>query len=98
MQNTIKQPNLPIRGIEQKEWQVNGIEQTLNKITKDNFPKLKKKYIPVQIQETHRTPTRQELKRNIQHVMVKTLYRTKEIYQKLQEKMDKSHTKENPPE
>lgn len=78
IQDTIKQPNLPIRCTEEEKWQVNGIEQIFNQITGDNFPKLRK-CTPIQIQEAHRTPARQDLQRNTpQHIIVKTLYRTRE--------------------
>ena len=58
MWDTMKRSNLLIIGIE--EWeksQENGIDQIVNKIIEENFPKLKKDK-PIHIQEASRTPNR----------------------------------------
>jgi septal ring factor EnvC (AmiA/AmiB activator) len=49
-------PNLRIMGIEE-EVQAKGIRNTFNKIITENFPNLEK-VMPIQVQETSRTPNR----------------------------------------
>jgi hypothetical protein len=56
--NTIKRPNLRIMGIEEgEEVQVKGICNIFNKIITEKFPNLEKG-MPIQVQETSRTPNR----------------------------------------
>jgi hypothetical protein len=51
-------PNLRIMGIEEeKEVQAKGIHNIVNKIITENFPNLEKA-MPIQAQETSRTPNR----------------------------------------
>jgi hypothetical protein len=53
---SIKRPNLRIVGIEEgEEVQAKGICNVFNKIITENFPNLEKN-IPIQEQETSRTP------------------------------------------
>lgn len=47
----------------EKESQVKAIDQIFNRITEENFPKLRKD-LPIKIQEAHRPPNRQGQKRN----------------------------------
>jgi hypothetical protein len=64
IQDTMKRPNLRIIGIEENEdSQLKGPTTILNKIIEENFPNLKKE-IPMNIQETYRTPNRLDQKRN----------------------------------
>jgi chromosome segregation ATPase len=54
--NSIKRPNLRIMGIEEgEEVQAKGILNIFNKIITENFPNLEKT-MPIQVQETYRTP------------------------------------------
>jgi chromosome segregation ATPase len=56
--NSIKRPNLRIMDIEEgEEVQAEGIHNIFNKIITENFPKLEKA-MPIQVQETSRTPNR----------------------------------------
>ena len=70
----MKRPNLLIIGIQEgEESQDNGIHQIFNRIIEEYFPK-RKRNKPIQIQKAHRTPNRQDQKRNCPcHVIVKTL-------------------------
>jgi chromosome segregation ATPase len=61
--NSIKTPNLRIMGIEE-EVQAKGIRNTFNKIITENFPNLEK-VMPIQVQETSRTPNRLDQNRTI---------------------------------
>ena len=71
MWDTMKRPNLCIIGTEKEESQDNGIDQIFNRIVEENFPKLRKD-IPIQIKAAHRTPSRQNQKRNSSgHIRVK---------------------------
>lgn len=64
MWDSIRRPNLHIIGIdEREEFQVNGLDQIFNKITEENFSKLRKN-IPIQTQKAQRTLNRQDQKRN----------------------------------
>lgn len=57
-------------GIQGKKSQINGIDQIFHRITK-GFPKLRKD-TPMQIQEAHRTPNKQDQNRNSSgHMIVK---------------------------
>ena len=73
IQDKMRRPNLRILGIEesgylQSKWPVN----IFNKIIKENFPNLKKK-MPMNIQETYRTPNGLDQKRiSSCHIIVKT--------------------------
>jgi chromosome segregation ATPase len=56
--DSIKRPNLRIMGIEEREEvQAKGIHNIFNKIITENFPNLEKA-MPIQVQETFRTPNR----------------------------------------
>jgi chromosome segregation ATPase len=55
--NSIKRPNLTIMGIEEEEVQAKGIRDIFNKIITEKFPNLEKT-MPIQFQETSRTPNR----------------------------------------
>jgi hypothetical protein len=56
--NSIKRPDLRIRGIEAgEEVQTRGICNVFNKIITENFPNLEKT-TPIQVQEASRTPNR----------------------------------------
>jgi hypothetical protein len=59
----MKRPNLRIMGIEEgEEVQEKGMHNIFNKIITENFPNLKKT-IPIQVQETFRTPNRPDQNR-----------------------------------
>jgi hypothetical protein len=62
-----------IVGIEKKEdAQFKGPENIFNKIIEENFPNLKKE-MPVNIQETYRTPNSLDQKRiSTYHITIKT--------------------------
>lgn len=63
---------------EGEKYKVNDVDEIFKKITEGNFPRLTKHTI-VQIQEAHRTPTRQTQKRKSpHHIIVKTRHVTKE--------------------
>ena len=52
MWDNIRRPNLQIIGIDEgEEFQLNGLDQIFNKITEENFSKLKKS-IPIQTQKS----------------------------------------------
>lgn len=56
--------------IQGEKSQINGIDQIFHRITKD-FPKLRKD-TPMQIQEAHKTPNKQDQNRNYsEHMIVK---------------------------
>jgi hypothetical protein len=73
IQDTIRRPNLRIIGIKESEdSQLKGSVNIFNKIIEENFPHLKKE-MPINIQETYRSPNRLEQKRNSScHIVVKT--------------------------
>lgn len=58
----MKTPNLQIIGPEEGKYQLNGIDFIFKKIINKNFPNIRKN-IGTQIQEAHKTPNTQELKR-----------------------------------
>jgi hypothetical protein len=61
--NYINRPNLRILGIEEgEEMQIKGICNIFNKIITEKFPNLEKA-MPIQVQETSRTPNRQDQNR-----------------------------------
>jgi hypothetical protein len=63
VQGTMKRPNLRITRIEEnKDTQIKGPENVLNKIIEDNFPKLKKE-MDIKVQEAYRTPNKWNQKR-----------------------------------
>jgi hypothetical protein len=77
--HTMRRPNLRILGMEEgEESQLQGPENILNKIIKENFPNLKKE-MPINIQETYRTTIRLDQKRkSSHHIIIKhKFYRTK---------------------
>jgi hypothetical protein len=62
--DTIKRPNLIIMGFEEgEEVQEKGMCNIFNKIITENFPNLEKT-VPIQVQETFRTPNRPDQNRN----------------------------------
>jgi chromosome segregation ATPase len=71
--DTMRRPNLRIIGIEDSDYsQFKGQVNIFNKIIEENFPNPKKE-MPMNIQETHRTPNRLDQKRNSScHIIVKT--------------------------
>jgi hypothetical protein len=73
IQETMRRPNLWIvRVDENKDFQLKGPANILNKIIEENFPNLKKD-MPMNIQEAYRTPNRLDQKRNSsQHIIIRT--------------------------
>jgi hypothetical protein len=71
--NCIKRPNLRIMGIEEgEEVQAKGICNIFIKIITEDFPSLEKA-MPIQVQETSRTPNRLDQNRSIPwHIITKT--------------------------
>jgi hypothetical protein len=72
IQDTVRQQNLGILGIEESEdSQLKGPVNIFNKIIEENFPNLKKEMF-INIQEAYRTPNRLYQKRNsFSHIIVK---------------------------
>jgi hypothetical protein len=70
---TMSRPNLRIIGIEESgDSQLKGLVNIFNKIIEEYFPNLKKE-MPMNIQETYRTPNRLDQKRNSsQHILIQT--------------------------
>jgi hypothetical protein len=66
-------PNLRIMATEEgEEVQAKGICNIVNKIITENFPNLEKT-MPIQVQETSRTPNRLDQNRTTpQHIIIKT--------------------------
>jgi hypothetical protein len=73
IQDTMRRPNLRIIGIKESEGsQFKGPVNIFNKIIEENFPNLKKE-MPMNIQESYRTPNRLDQKRNFsRHIIIKT--------------------------
>jgi hypothetical protein len=71
---SIIRPNLRIMGIKEgEEVQAKGMGNMFNKIITENFPNLEK-MMPIQLQESSRTPNRHDQNRTIpQHVIIKTI-------------------------
>jgi chromosome segregation ATPase len=71
--DSIKRPNLRIMGIEkEEEVQAKGIHNIFNKIITENFPNLEKT-MPIQVQESSRTPNRLDQNRTTpRHIIIKT--------------------------
>ena len=69
----MRRPNLRITGIEDSEDpQAKGPVNIVNKIVEENLPNIKKE-MPMNIQETYRTPNRQHQKNNsFCHTIIKT--------------------------
>jgi hypothetical protein len=64
IQDTMRRPNLGIIGVDEKEdFQLKRPVNTFSKIIEENFPNLKKD-MPINIQETYRTPNRLDQKKN----------------------------------
>jgi hypothetical protein len=64
IQDTMRRPNLWIIGVDENEdFQLKGLANIFNTIIEVNFPNLKKE-MPMNIQESLRTPNRLDLKRN----------------------------------
>jgi hypothetical protein len=74
LSNSIKRLNLRTMGIEEgEEVQAKGISDIFNKIITENFPNLKK-VLPIQVQETSRTPNRLDQNRtSLQYIIIKTI-------------------------
>jgi hypothetical protein len=65
IQDTRRRPNLWIIEVDENEYfQLKGPAIIFNKIIEENFPNLKKKEMPMNIQEAYRTPNRLDQKRN----------------------------------
>jgi hypothetical protein len=73
LSNSIKRPNLRILGTEEgEEVQAKGICNMFNKIITENFPNLKR-VLPIQVQETSKTPNRVDVNRTSPwHIIIKT--------------------------
>ena len=73
IQDTIRRPNLWITGIDENEdFQLKGPANIFNKIIEENCPNLKKE-MPMNIQESYRTPNRLDQKRNSsRHIIIRT--------------------------
>jgi hypothetical protein len=70
IQDTMRRPSLRITGIDE-DFQLKGPVSIFNKIIEENFPHLKKE-MPLNIQETYRTPNRLNQKRNSsQHIILR---------------------------
>jgi hypothetical protein len=97
--NSIKRPNLRLMDIEEgEEVQPKGIRSIFNKIITENFPN-KEKTMPIQVQETSRTPNRLDKNRTVsQHIIIKTASteNRERILKTVKEKKTKWHTKVNP--
>jgi hypothetical protein len=64
IQDTMRRPNLRIIDIDENEdFQLKGPVNIFNKFIEENFPKVKRE-LPMNIQETYRTPNRLDQKRN----------------------------------
>jgi hypothetical protein len=74
IQDTMRRPNLGIIGVDENEdFQLKGPAIIFNKIIEENFPNLKKKEMPMNIQEAYRTPNRLDQKRNSsRHIIIRT--------------------------
>jgi hypothetical protein len=73
IKDTIRRPSQRKIGIEVREdSQIKGPVSMFNKIIEENFPNLKKE-MPINIQETYRTPNKLDQKRNFScHIIIKT--------------------------
>jgi hypothetical protein len=73
MQDTLRRPNLTIIGIEKnKNSELKSPVNIFNKIIEENFPNLKKE-MPLNIQDTYRTPSSLDQKSNSSHhIIIKT--------------------------
>jgi hypothetical protein len=73
IQHTMRRPNLRIIGVdENEEFQLKGSANIFNKIIGENFSNLKKE-MPMNTQETYRTPNRLDQKRNSSgHIIIRT--------------------------
>jgi hypothetical protein len=73
IQDTIRRPNLRLKGIDENEdFQLKGPVNIFNKIIEENFSNLKKE-MPMNKQDTYRTPNRLDQKRNSsRHIIIKT--------------------------
>jgi hypothetical protein len=68
--DTMRKPNLWMIGVDENEdFQLKGPANIFNKIIDENFPNLKK-YMPMNIQETYRTPNTLDQKRNSSHHII----------------------------
>ena len=64
IQDTMKRSNLRLIGVDENEdFQLKGPANIFNKIIQENFPYLNK-VMPINIQETYKTPNRLGQKRN----------------------------------
>jgi ribosomal protein L39E len=73
LSESIRRPNLRIMNIEEgEEVEAKGIQNIFNKITIEKFPNLKK-VLPIQVQETSRTPNRLNQNRTAPwYIIIKT--------------------------
>jgi hypothetical protein len=73
IQDTMRRTNLRIIGVDENQnFQLKGPVNIFNKLIDENLPNLKKE-IPMYIQETYRTPNRQNQKRNSSsHIIIRT--------------------------
>ena len=70
IQDTMRRPKLQIIGVDENEdFQLKGLVNIFNKIIEENFPNLKKE-MPMNIQESYRTPNRLDQKRNSSHHII----------------------------
>jgi hypothetical protein len=74
LSNSIKRPKLRIMGIKEgEEMQTKGIHNIFNKIITENLSSLEK-VLPIQVQETSRTPNRLDQNRTTpQQIIIKTI-------------------------
>jgi hypothetical protein len=71
LSDSIKRPNLRIRGIEREEIQAEGICDIVHEIITKNFPNLEK-VLPIQVQKASRTPNRLDQNRTSPwHITIK---------------------------
>jgi hypothetical protein len=73
VQDTMRRPNLRIIGVhKKKDFQLKGSANIFNKIIEEHFPNLKKE-MPMNIQETYRTPKELDQKINSsRHTIIRT--------------------------
>jgi hypothetical protein len=73
LSDSIKRPNLGIKGIEEgEEVQAKGIHNIVSKIITENFPN-QEKAMPIQVQKVSRTPNRLDQNRTTpQYIIIKT--------------------------
>jgi hypothetical protein len=66
----MRRPNLQIKGVDENEdFQLKVLATIFSKIIEENFPNLKKE-IPMNIQESYRTPNRLDQKINSSRIII----------------------------